>query len=215
MLDSGLILVSDSAFASPIIMVKKKEDSNVPADLNTPQAWRLCVDYRNLNMLTLKAKYPLPIIDELLDELTGASWFSKLDLRAGYHQIRLAPGEEFKTAFQTHNGHYQFNVMAFGLTGAPATFQAVMNETLAPVLRKCAVVFFDDILVYSRSYEDHVQHLQQVLALLQKHHWKVKESKCQFGQRSISYLGFVIDEHGVSTDPKKVLDVQKWPVLPM
>lgn len=111
MLDSGEISVSTSEFASPIIMVRKKDFT-----------WRLCVDYHNLNLLTLKSKYPLPVIDELLDELTGASWFSKLDLRAGYHQIRLAPGEEYKTAFHTHNDHYQFNVMAFGLTGAPATF---------------------------------------------------------------------------------------------
>jgi hypothetical protein len=160
----------------------------------------------------MKSKFPLPVIDELLDELTGAAWFSKLDLRAGYHQIRLAPGEEYKTAFHTHSGHYQFNVMAFGLTGAPATFQAVMNETLAPVLRKCAVVFFDDILVYSATYEEHVLHLSQVLQLLEKHQWKVKMSKCQFAQNSISYLGYVISGAGVSTDPKKIVDVQKWPV---
>ena len=131
MLQSGVISVSNSAFASPIIMVRKKDAT-----------WRPCVDYRHLNMLTLISEYPLPVIDELLEELAGASWFSKLDLRAGYHQIRLAPGEESKTAFHTHNGHYQFNVMAFGLTGAPATFQAVMNSTLAHVLRKSVVVFF-------------------------------------------------------------------------
>lgn len=211
MLDSGEISVSDSAFASPIIMVKKKEDHEAPPDQPQVPIWRLCVDYRNLNLLTLKTKYPLPVIDELLDELAGASWFSKLDLRAGYHQIRLAPGEEYKTAFHTHNGHYQFNVMAFGLTGAPATFQAVMNETLAPVLRKCAIVFFDDILVYSQSYEAHIQHLAQVLQLLQDSHWKVKGSKCAFAQRSVAYLGYVINEHGVSTDPKKVVDIQSWP----
>jgi hypothetical protein len=182
-------------------MVRKKDLS-----------WRLCVDYRNLNMLTLKSKFPLPVIDELLDELAGASWFSKLDLRAGYHQIRLAPGEEYKTAFHTHNGHFQFNVMAFGLTGAPATFQAVMNETLAPVLRKCAVVFFDDILIYSKTYSEHLVHLDQVLRLLQQHQWKIKGSKCQFAQRSISYLGYVVCEAGVATDPTKIVDVQKWPV---
>lgn len=144
MLQTGVIVPSSSPFASPIIMVKKKDGS-----------WRLCVDYRHLNLLTLKSKYPLPVIDELLDELTGASWFSKLDLRAGYHQIRLAPGEEYKTAFHTHNGHYEFTVLAFGLTGGPCTFQSVMNDDLAPVLRepdKCAVVFFDDILVPVRCH---------------------------------------------------------------
>jgi hypothetical protein len=117
------------------------------------------VDYRHLNVLTLKSKYPVPIVDELLDELGGASWFSSLDLRAGFHQILLQPGEEHKTAFQTHMGHFVFRVMAFGLTGAHATFQRAMNTTLTPFLRKCALVFFDDILVYSPSLESHVQHL--------------------------------------------------------
>jgi len=138
MLAQGTITHSNSAFGSPVVLVKEEE-----------RDWRLVVDYRQLNALTVKGRYPLPIIDELLDELAGAKWFSKLDLKAGYHQIRLAPGEEHKTAFQTHNGHYEFNVMAFGLTGAPATFQHAMNATLEPDLRKFAVVFFDDILVYN------------------------------------------------------------------
>lgn len=111
------------------------------------------IDYRYLNALTKKGKYPSPVIDELLDELFGACWFCKLDLRAGYHQIRLAPGEESKTAFQTHHGHFEFKVMSFGLTGAPGTFQRAMNDTLGPVLRKCAIGFFDDILIYSKTYE--------------------------------------------------------------
>jgi hypothetical protein len=145
MLQSGVIRPSSSAFASPIIMVKKKDFT-----------WRPMVDYRHLNSLTVKTKYSLPLIDELLDELQGSSWFSKLDLRAGYHLIRLAPGEEYKTTFHTHHGHYEFLVIAFGLTGAPTTFQSVMNKTLAPVLRKCALVFFDDILIYSASYEQHL-----------------------------------------------------------
>ena len=151
------------------------------------------------------------MIDELLDELAGSSWFTKLDLRAGYHQIRLAEGEEYKTAFHTHNGHYQFNVMAFGLTGAPATFQAVMNETLAPVLRKCAIVFFDDILIYSKTYKNHLEHVEQVLQLLAQHQWRVKGSKCEFATRSVAYLGFVITEHGVATDPSKIQVIKDWP----
>lgn len=114
----------------------------------------------------------------MLDELAGARWFSKLDLKAGYHQIRLAPGEEFKTAFQTHNGHYEFKVMAFGLTGAPTTFQHTMNASLAPVLRKYALIFFDDILIYSPTYEQHLKHLEEVLAILQRDQWQVKLSKC-------------------------------------
>jgi hypothetical protein len=112
-----------------------------------------------LNALTIKGKFPLPIIDELMDELTGAKWFSKLDLRGGYHQICLAPGEEYKTAFLTHTGQYEFRVMAFGLYDTPNTFQEAMNATLAPLLRKCALVFFNDILVYSRTLPDHEVHL--------------------------------------------------------
>jgi hypothetical protein len=125
MLDSGVIQISNGAFSSPIILVHKKDGS-----------WRIVVDYRHLNALTVKSKYHVPVIDELLDELAGARWFSKLNLRAGYHQIRMALGEEFKTAFQTHHGQFQFNVMAFGLTGAPATFLSAMNSTLAPFLHK-------------------------------------------------------------------------------
>jgi hypothetical protein len=115
------------------------------------------VDYRHLNAPTMKCKYHVPIIDELLDELYGVTWFSSLDLRAGFHQILLQPGEEHKSAFQTHMGHFEFRVMAFGLTGAPATFQKAMNTTLAPLLRKCVLVFFDDILMYNPSFESHVQ----------------------------------------------------------
>jgi hypothetical protein len=159
LLAQGVITHSNSAFSSPVILVKKEDT-----------AWRLVVDYRQLNSLTVKGKYLLPVIDELLDELAGSKWFSKLDLKSGYHHIRLAPGEEHKTAFQTHNGHFEFKVMAFGLTGAPTTFQHAMNATLAPVLRKFAVVFFDDILVYSPSYEAHLVHLDIVLSILQRDH---------------------------------------------
>jgi hypothetical protein len=148
MLNSGVICPSSSNFASPLIMVKKKDHS-----------WRPCVNYRQLNALTVKGKYLLPVIDELLDELHGASWFSKLDLRAGYHQIHLTEGDEHKTSFHTHHGHFEFTVMAFGSIGVPTTFQAEMNMTLSPLLRKCALVFFDDILVYSKTYSEHVVHL--------------------------------------------------------
>ena len=182
-------------------MVKKKDKS-----------WRFCVDFRHLNAITLKCKYPVPLIDDFLDELGKASWFTSLDLTAGYHQVKLKPGEAFKTAFQTHSGHYEFRVMAFGLSGAPATFQKAMNSTLAPLLRKCVLVFFDDILIYSSSYEEHLEHIQQVLQLLQKDQWKVKLSKCAFTQRKVTYLGHVISEQGVATNPSKVTAVLNWPV---
>ncbi|XP_073360410.1 uncharacterized protein [Aegilops tauschii subsp. strangulata] len=152
------------------------------------------------------------VIDELLDELAGSSWFSKLDLRSGYHQIRLDPGEEYKTAFQTHNGQFEFLVMPQGLTGGPNTFQLAMNSDLSPALRKCAVVFFDDILVLSATYALHLQHLAEVLQLLLKHQWQVRLSKCAFAQQEIGYLGHIISGQGVSTDPAKISAIQDWPV---
>jgi hypothetical protein len=146
----------------------------------------------------------LPIIDELLDELAGSSLFSSLDLRADYHQIRMRLEDEYKTAFKTHNGHYEFRVMSYGLTGAPATFQGLMNTILFPLLRKGVLVFIDDILVYSSNLEDHVSLLKQVFQLLQEHQLKVKHSKCTFTQQSLTYLGHVISGAGVSTDPKNI-----------
>lgn len=204
-----MITQSSSPFASPVLLVKKVDYNQLKEAI---QAWGLVVDFRQLNALTVKGKYPLPIIGELLDELLGARWFSKLDLRAGYHQIRLAPGEEAKTAFQRHNGHYEFKVMAFGLTGAPATFQFAMNSSLAPVLRKCALVFFDDILVYSSSYEEHMEHLRMVLEILKKDQWQSKLSKCVFAQQKVAYLGHLVSTEGVSTDETKIENIKNCPV---
>lgn len=201
MLTTGIIQPSASPFSSAVLLVKKKDKS-----------WRFCVDFRHLNAITAKTKFPVPVIDELLDELSGASWFSSLDLTAGYHQIRLKEDATHKTAFQTHSGHYEFKVMAFGLSGAPATFQLAMNTTLSPVLRKCVLVFFDDILVYSKTYDDHCHHLRLVLQLLQKDKWQVKISKCSFAQRQLAYLGHIISGKGVSTDPDKIAAVRAWPV---
>jgi hypothetical protein len=143
-----------------------------------------------------------------MDELATATWFSTLDLNAGYHQIRLRKGKEFKTAFQTHFGHFEFKV---GLCGAPGTFQVAMNTTLAPALRRFVLVFFDDILIYSSTFEEHIEHLKIVLQLLAQDNWSVKMSKCKFAQQQISYLGHVISAAGIATDPAKVEAIASWP----
>jgi len=193
MLKNGVIAHSTSPFASPVLLVKKKDGT-----------WRFCIDFRHLNAITVKNKHPLPIVDELLDELAGACWFTKLDFRAGYHQIRVCSGDEFKTAFRTHHGLYEFKVMPFSLTNAPATFQSIMNQIFAPLLRKHVLVFMDDILIYSKTLSDHVQHLEQVFKILEQHQFFVKLSKCEFAKQELEYLGHTISAQGVSTEPTKI-----------
>lgn len=170
------------------------------------------MDFRRLNELTVKNRFPMPIIEEILDELADTKYFTSIDLLSGFHQILMAPGDEFKTVFKTHHGHYQFRVMPFGLTNTPATFQCAMNKVLAPYLRKFVLVFMDDILVYSPSLELHIAHLQQVLQKLLEHKFYLKPSKCSFAQRSLHYLGHIISDAGVATDPSKTEAMIKWPV---
>ncbi|XP_026396497.1 uncharacterized protein LOC113291119, partial [Papaver somniferum] len=170
-----------------------------------------CVDYRKFNEATFKDKYPIPIIEELLDELFGSKVFSKIDLRAGYHRIRVFPPDIHKTAFKTHQGHYEFLVMPFGLTNAPASFQALMNDVFHPHLRKFILVFFDDILVYSTDMSTHLKHLEITLQTLQQHQLFAKLSKCTFGQNQVEYLGHIITGDGVTADPTKIACMINWP----
>ncbi|KAJ9524743.1 hypothetical protein QJQ45_024347, partial [Haematococcus lacustris] len=170
-----------------------------------------CVDYRPLNRITIKNKYPLPRVDNLLDRLHGATIFSKIDLRQGYHQIRIAPEDIPKTAFRTRYGHFEFTVMPFGLCNAPATFQRLMNDIFRQELDDCVIVYLDDILIFSRTQEEHAQHLRRVLNLLQEHKLYAKLSKCEFGLSQTEFLGHIITSTGIACDPKKVAAVESWP----
>jgi hypothetical protein len=193
MLAQGIIRPSTATFSAPVLLVKKHDNT-----------WRFCVNYRALNERTIKDKFPIPMVEELLDELHGARYFTKLDLRSGYHQVRVHPDDIEKTAFHTHHGHFEFLVMPFGLTNAPATFQSLMNSVSRPFLRKFVLVFFDDIFIYNPSWSQHLQHLNTVLTVLWQHHFHVKRNKCAFVTSSVAFLGHVINGEGITMDGDKV-----------
>lgn len=201
LLSKGFIRPSVSPYGAPILFVKKKDGS-----------MRMCIDYRALNKTTIKNSYSLPRIDDLLDQLHGATVFSKIDLRSGYHQIRVFEPDIPKTAFRTRYGHYEFTVLPFGLCNAPGTFQRLMNDVFRQYLDKFVLVYLDDILIYSKTPDEHLDHLQRVFSLLRQHQLYGKLSKCDFGKDICDFLGHVITSSGIKPDPKKVQAVQDWPV---
>jgi hypothetical protein len=199
LMQKGSIRPSASPWGAPILFVKKKDGS-----------MRLCIDYRQLNRATIRNRYPLPRIDDLFDQLQGAKVFSKIDLRSGYHQLKIKKEDIPKTAFRTRYGHYEFLVMPFGLTNAPAAFMDLMNRVFQPYLDQFVIVFIDDILVYSKSQEEHERHLRIVLQTLQEKQLYAKFSKCEFWLEKVVFLGHVVSSEGIFVDPNKVEAVLNW-----
>jgi transposase InsO family protein len=201
LLRKGYIEPSQSPWGAPVLFVPKKDGG-----------LRMCIDYRALNKLTVKNRYPLPRIEDLLDQLQGAKVFSGLDLASGYWQIRIEDDDVPKTAFRTHVGHYQWRVLSFGLTNCPSTFQQVMNDVFREYLNKFVIIYLDDILIYSSDAVQHEQHLRLVLQKLREHKLYCRSHKCHFNQAELEYLGHVVGRDGVRVDPRKVKVVQDWPV---
>ncbi|GJY31652.1 reverse transcriptase domain-containing protein [Tanacetum coccineum] len=197
--DKGFIRPSHSSWGVPVLFVKKKDGS-----------LHMCIDYRELNKLTIKNRYPLPRIDDLFDQLQGSRYFSKIDLRSGYHQLRVHEDDIPKTAFRMRYGHFEFTVMPFGLTNAPAVFMDLMNRVCKPYLDKFVIVFIDDILIYSKTKEDHEVHLGLVLELLRKEKLYAKFSKCEFWLQEVHFLGHVVNQNGIHVDPSKIEAVKNW-----
>ncbi|KAG8474874.1 hypothetical protein CXB51_031596 [Gossypium anomalum] len=199
LLDRGFIRPSVSPWGAPVLFVKKKDGT-----------MRMCVDYRQLNKLMIKNKYHLPRIDDLFDQLRGASIFSKIDLRSGYHQLRVKEADIHKTTFRTRYGHYEFLVMPFGLTNALAVFMDLMNRVFQPFLDRFVVIFIDDILIYSETEAKHDEHLHIVLQVLREKELYAKFSKCEFWLREVTFLGHVVSAEGIKVDPRKIEAILEW-----
>ncbi|SOV04526.1 uncharacterized protein UDID_17112 [Ustilago sp. UG-2017a] len=200
-LAKGFISPSDSPAASPILFVKKKDGS-----------LHLCVDYRGLNRITIRNRYPLPLIDELLDRLCEARFFTRIDLRGAYNLLRIAKGDEWKTAFRTRYGLFQYNVMPFGLTNTPASFQHLMNDMFKDMLDRSLIIYLNDLLIYSSTLKQHQEHVSAVLARLRQAGLYAKAEKCQFSTSQTEFLGFVVSDQGVTMDPSKTEVITNWPV---
>jgi len=204
LLEKDFIRPSSSPWGAPVIFVDKKDGTR-----------RMCVDYQSLNEVTIKNKYPLPRIDDLFDHLKGACVFSKIDFRSSYHQLKIRASDVPKTTFTTRYDLYEYTVMSFGLTNAPAYFMYLMNKLFMEFLDKFVVVFIDDILIFSKTKEEHAEHLRLVLQKLREHKLYAKRSKCEFWLKEVSFGGHMVSNGGIAVDPSKVQDVFNWNPRPM
>jgi hypothetical protein len=199
--EAGYIRLNSSPWGAPVLFEQKKDGSQ-----------RMCVDYRSLNDVIVKNKYPLPRIEDLFDQMKGARVFSKIDLRSGYHQMKIRPSHIPKTAFSTRYGLYEFTIMSFGLTNAPAYFMNLMNKVFMEYLDRFVVVFIDDILIYSKSESDHEEHLRLVLQTLRDNQLYAEFSKCEFWIDMVPFLGHIISNGGIAVDPAKVKEIVAWSI---
>ena len=199
-LEKQFIRKSKSHISHGVLFVPKKDGTLRP-----------CIDFRPLNDLTRKNRYPLPRIDELQDRLVGAQWYTAIDIRDAYYRVRMKEGEEWKTAFKTRWGLYEYQVMPFGLTNAPATFQELINDTLREYLDDFVLAYLDDVLIFSKTYEEHVEHVRKVLEKLRLKHLPVKLKKCEFHKERIAFLGYIVSREGLAPDPGKIKSIQDWP----